>query len=206
MAQTAASVGIAGGAQWKNCCAEHSRVVKRSASNRGAGGQIGQQQSPCGRDAKYRRQRVSRVGVERSRRSGEPREPADAKADQQHGAGGQQIDKPCGIAGQGEDQRNGERRGCAGRDGRDRLRQCFHRSKHAGAQAVAFACAIQAQTLCPLWWWCRSLICLLTAETLLTARWWPRSYHAARRWAQRCGWDCRVRRCLSVGKQVMQIG
>ena len=47
---------------------EHGRVVKRSAGHRGAGGQIGEQQAPCGGDAEDRRQRVGGVGVERSRR------------------------------------------------------------------------------------------------------------------------------------------
>ena len=108
-AQTTASVATAGRRPMEKLLRKHGGVVERSACDGSAGGEIREQQAPGSRDAEDRRQRVRRVGVERTRRSREPRETADAKTHQQHGASGQQIDEPGGIAGQAEDQRNGQR-------------------------------------------------------------------------------------------------
>ena len=121
---------------------QHRCIVERSTCNRGAGGKIGEQKAPGRKDAEDRRQRVRRVGVERSRRCRKPREAADAKANQQHGARCQQINKPCGVAGKSENQRDCKGGRCAGRHGGNRLGQGFNRAKHSRAQAVVLRRAL----------------------------------------------------------------
>ena len=197
--QMSASAGSEGGARWKTGWRKMAGVIKRSAHDRCAGGKISQQQRPCGGDAEERRQCVCRVGVERSWRSGEPREPADAKADKQRGPGGKQVDKPGGVAGQGEDQRNGQRRRSAGRHGGDRLRQVSRQGRARRRAGRSSQLRLLLRTLrlssskvqslfrlsCPY----SSSGCSYRSEVSI-ARSWPRYIRAAHRWGQRCGWDC----------------
>ena len=89
---------------------ENAKVIKSSTCHRGAGGEIRKQKAPRGKNAEDWRQRFRSVGVKRSRRSGELCEAAHAEADQKSCRGSHQVDEPRGVAGEREDQRDGERR------------------------------------------------------------------------------------------------
>jgi len=167
--------------------AKHARVVECAAGDRSSGGNIRQQQRPCGDCSKHRRQRACRVSVERAGRRREPRKTADADADHEDGDGGEEINEPRGATREREHQWNGERGRSGGRNGGDRLRKSLNRTEHTGVQIKLFAGVLA--------WGHLDFGAGLAQRRFAfqnraaNARWLPRCSRAARQWEQKYGLD-----------------
>ena len=91
-------------------------VVVEAADDAGAGGDVGEEEAPCGDGTERMRERHLDVGVERAGGCGVARVVGDADGDEENRGGGEEVGEPGSVAGESANQGDRDNwRGC-GRD------------------------------------------------------------------------------------------
>ena len=110
-------------------------VVDKASDDGDAGGAVSEQERPACGPSGDGWERVGGVLVERAGRGGGLREAGDAESDEERGRGCKKVGEPGSVAGEREDEGDGERRRGGGGDGRDGLRDGFERREDVVAEA-----------------------------------------------------------------------